>query len=246
MTDDELADVLVNWAVDNYHNTAHDGLHGATPANAWEKAVRQYGVKPASDQKTLRAIYGIQLERTITSRGIRVMSNYYRTESGPLGEHFRDSKDLKVTCRVNTDNLGAISVRLPTGELIEVPCRETSMEGVTAQWWIEAVTHLRTKNRHESLMSRELAMESLDYVDALALRAYSRANVGAYLYSPEEIEQAETAYFYHLEFADPRRPATDDGYGEVISPATPSPKSEAPNHPPELPPSGPAKNWSLD
>lgn len=246
VTDDELADVLVNWAVDNYHNTPHDSLHGATPANTWEHAVRRYGIKPPPDQRTLRAIHGIKLKRTITSRGIRVMSNYYRTESGPLGEHFRDSNDLEVEIRVNTDNLGAISVRLPTGKLIEVPCREASMEGVTAQWWIAATTHLRTRNRHESNLSREVALESLDYVDNLAQRAHSRANVRAYLYSPEEIDQAEIAYFYHLEFADQRRPAADDGYGEVIPAESPPSKPLAQPETPPSPLPSPAKNWSLD
>lgn len=244
VTDDELADVLVNWAVDNYHNTPHDSLHGATPANTWDRAVRRYGIKPPPDQRTQRAIFGIKLKRTITSRGVRVMSNYYRTEDGPLAQHFRDRDDLEVEVRLNTDNLGAISVKLPTGQLIEVPCRDADMEGVTAQWWIEATTHLRTKFKHESMLSREVALESLDYVDEIAGRAYSRANAAAYLYSPEEIDQAEVAYFYNLEYADRRRPSLDDGYGEVISPAKTVPRPEPVPEPKSSTPP-PRKDWSM-
>ena len=222
-TDDDLSVALVSWAVDKYHNSPHDGLNGETPRGAWTRLVKIYGIKPSPDASTVRAVTGIELGRTITARGIRVMGNYYRTADGLLAEHYRDSNDLDVRIRVDVLNLGAISVKLPGG-WIDVPCRDPKMEGVSAEWWLAATRHVREKHRHEAELVRHIVHHSMETVDRIAGRAYSRANIATHLYSVEQIEQIEAAYFFRLDYLDedagPDGSGTEDGFGQVIGPDT--------------------------
>lgn len=44
LTVPELCEVLVRWTVDQYHNKPHRGLDKQTPARAWERLTKKYGV----------------------------------------------------------------------------------------------------------------------------------------------------------------------------------------------------------
>jgi hypothetical protein len=94
-----------------------------------------------------RSALGIAVTRKITNKGIRILGNYYRPllEAGELGHEFLHSRNRNVTVRVDTDNLGAVSVQI-AGKFVDIPCSDLGMEGVSAADWIATGNALRRKH----------------------------------------------------------------------------------------------------
>lgn len=142
-TIDELVQLYVRYIVDVYHNSPHAGLGGDTPLNVWRKGVRQWGVIPAPTQHELRHICSVKCEPTLGKSGVRVLGLNYT--SPELHAHFRRHGEIDVEVRVDTRNLGAVSVRFPDGYRT-VPCVIEGFEGVDAKSWQLCQERIRRDN----------------------------------------------------------------------------------------------------
>jgi len=237
LTTDEIAFAMTRWIVDIYHNTEHEGLRGETPRNAWLRLCKLYHVKPPMDACGMRSAFGVSVDRKVTSKGIRVLGNYYRPrgEAGELGQHFLHSRNRGAKVRVDTDNLGVVSVQIGD-TYIDVPCSDPAMEGVTAADWIATGTALRRRHSNAAQLVRPIVHEAMNAIIALNGGAAHRANLATPLYSAVDVEIAEDRIFFGLELVDEKYGERSDLLGERIAPidladiATPFRSTEASTH----------------
>ncbi|KTQ98248.1 hypothetical protein NS226_01515 [Aureimonas ureilytica] len=104
-----LQPALLRYLVDFYHNAPHSGLAGQTPIDAWIEGTRTYGVLPPPSPSRLRAAFGLTVKRRIQNRGIVVAGLEYANEE--LAALRRQIGQSDVLVKIDTDDLGAISVR---------------------------------------------------------------------------------------------------------------------------------------
>lgn len=79
LTLDEFLHWLVRWIVDIYHNTAHDGLLGNTPAEAWARSQASSRLQSVSREE-LRKVFGIRRSRQLGPAGITMMHIRYQSD----------------------------------------------------------------------------------------------------------------------------------------------------------------------
>lgn len=79
LTLDEFLHWLVRWIVDIYHNTAHDGLLGRTPAEAWAQSQASSRLQSVSREE-LRKVFGIRRSRQLGPAGITMMHIRYQSD----------------------------------------------------------------------------------------------------------------------------------------------------------------------
>ncbi|WFU49175.1 integrase [Sinorhizobium terangae] len=74
---DEFNRLFVRAIIDIYHNTPHSGLGFETPANAWFRLSKNCAVMQPIGDKSRRDIFGTELTRAITDKGVAVAGIHY-------------------------------------------------------------------------------------------------------------------------------------------------------------------------
>ncbi|MFV0409885.1 MAG: hypothetical protein ACK5LJ_09380, partial [Paracoccus sp. (in: a-proteobacteria)] len=110
LTDHDLLAALVTYIVDIYHKRKHRGIHGETPADCWDRLVEKYGLPAPVDGMDRRAIFGVELERDINGRGVRVFGADFACEE--LRHAYKHSHQRKARLRFDQLNLGWIAVEI--------------------------------------------------------------------------------------------------------------------------------------
>lgn len=80
LTVDELCAVLIRWVVDIYHRRPHEGLGGETPADCWDRLLKDYGVPAAADLPRRRLAFGTRMKGTVGEDGITVLGVRYHSK----------------------------------------------------------------------------------------------------------------------------------------------------------------------
>ncbi|ODT67018.1 MAG: hypothetical protein ABS75_25915 [Pelagibacterium sp. SCN 63-23] len=173
-TIDELAQLYVRWIVDVYHNTPHAGLGGDTPINVFRKGVRQWGIIPPPSQHELRHICSVKRKQKLGKSGVRVLGLNYT--SSELHAHFRRYGGIDVEVRVDTRNLGAVSVRFPDGYRT-VPCMIEGFEGIDARSWQLCQERLRRDNAVIAAMSSGIVAAAMRDIRAEAETMIERQKI---------------------------------------------------------------------
>ncbi|NIX77353.1 Mu transposase C-terminal domain-containing protein [Microvirga terricola] len=186
---EELCQALVRWVVDIYHNTPHAGLGGETPANAWKRLVAKYGVIPPPDRHVRRAIFGVDLSRALSSRGIRVLGLHYTCSE--LQEYRRKVGDVEVDARLDPLDLGHVSVRLSEAGWLAVPCIRPGFDDVPAHIWLSASADLRRRFAAEARLNDEVIAAAISDAWELASRAAARANIVSTRPTRSQLDHAE-------------------------------------------------------
>lgn len=189
LTVEELCRVLVRWVMDIYHNSPHAGLGGETPANAWKRLVAKYGVIPAPDRHVRRAIFGVDLSRVLSSRGVRVLGLYYTCAE--LQEYRRKAGDTDVDVRLDPLDLGHISVRLGEAGWLAVPCIRPGFDDVPVDVWLSASADLRRRFAAEARLNDEFVAKAIRDAWELASRAAARASIISTRPTREQLDRAE-------------------------------------------------------
>ena len=110
--------ILTKYIVDEYHYQPHRGLHGKTPAEAWEAGI-QKGWWPAlpPNLDELHVLLGRKFRRTIQHYGIDFENiRYQNTQSEALANLRKrlmqksEGTDRLVTLKVDPNNLGSVYV----------------------------------------------------------------------------------------------------------------------------------------
>ncbi len=203
---------LVRWIVDDYHNTPHDGLGGETPRRAWLRLNNLYGVVPPPAADARRAIFGVELERKTSLRGVRLGGLHYA--DADLGEAILQRGLTTVSIRFDPDDLGAVSLRVGD-KWRRLPCRMQGLAGVSWATWTSAAADLRARYANAAAITRNVVLDAIAAITAIA--AEGEASVGITRLAPtlEEVERVETGLLAGFELPDE---AMDDAGIEAQNP----------------------------
>lgn len=235
LTIEELCDVLVRWVVDVYHNTPHAGLGGETPANAWSRLVAKFGIIPAPDRHVRRAIFGPDLKRTVSTRGVRCLGLFYNCLE--LQAHRRHHGDADIEVKLDPSDLGHVSVRLGTG-WVAVPCMRPCFNDVPTSIWLSASKDLRRRFVAEAKLTDTIVAAAIRDAWEMARKAQLRTGILATRPSQQELDTLELQI--GLGFPSPEDAATAPASAptDLMDKAIPSGK---PNSAPPQPQSTPSR-----
>lgn len=188
LTPEELSEALVRWVVDVYHNRPHEGLGGETPLSCWNRLAGTYGVQPPPDMRRRRLVFGTQIARTVTKKGIRVFGVQYHSE--PLARWFVHTDQHEVDVRWHREDIGVIEVNIE-GEWIEVPSVLEEVRGVHAEVWHGAVWALRASYREDAAVSRPIVLQAIRDIEAMNGNAMKRQGLIVQDWSKENLQKME-------------------------------------------------------
>jgi putative transposase len=188
LTIEELCQVLVRWVVDVYHNTPHAGLGGETPNNAWSRLVSKFGIIPAPDRHVRRAIFGTDLMRTVTARGVRCLGLFYNCVE--LQAHRRHHGDADMEVKLDPSDLGHVSVRLGAG-WVAVPCMRSGFDDVPTDIWLAASTDLRRRYLADAKLTDAIVAAAIRDAWEMARKAQLRSGIMATRPSQEQLDAVE-------------------------------------------------------
>ncbi|MGO4175919.1 hypothetical protein [Bosea sp. TAF32] len=199
LTTDELAQMLVLWIVDVYHNTPSVALRGETPANAWKRLSRTVGLRPVPDSRTLREVFGIKLERKLSGEGLKALGLHYSSEE--LGRHFLRRGASKLQIRLNPSDIGSISYKL-SDLWLEARCTESGFDGVTLSEWSQTIHDLRQSFAAENKLTAPIVRRAMRTIRTTAETSRVRENIATKEYSAEDLARLEDEVF--LGFSMPK------------------------------------------
>lgn len=158
---DQVAECIIRWAVDGYHNAPHTELNGATPMNRWLELSRDYGVMPGPSGALRTHLFGTYIKRAISKKGLRVAGLQFQSKE--LQTIRRAVGKTPIVGRVNNHDLGSVSVWTEEG-WIEVPCVHPELQGVSIWQWLAATERLRLFNAENAKASRETLMATFAWL----------------------------------------------------------------------------------
>jgi len=165
---------LFTFAIcDIYHNKPHSGLGGATPHNAWIRAVQEHGIEfPSQDPKQMLHIFGERYKRRIGQHGIPFMGVPYGNEE--LHRHRTKHGQMEFEIKVDPENLEHIAVRGDKGWFV-VENMVGIDRSVSLDEWIVARRDIRRQNAAEAEAGLEAMYRAINRLrksgEAAALRA---------------------------------------------------------------------------
>lgn len=188
LTDQDLLVALVTYIVDVYHQRPHAGLQGETPADCWDRLVAKYGLPSPVDAMDRRAIFGVELERSISGRGVRVFGADFTCDE--LRDAYKHRHQRKVRLRFDQMDLGWIAVEIG-GTWYPAHDLSGALSGVSFYQWSAFARTVMEHNRERAEVSAEILHDGLRRLDQLSTDAANAAQLGRMKYSPEEIDRAE-------------------------------------------------------
>jgi putative transposase len=189
LTLQELCGVLTRWVLDVYHNSPHAGLKGETPANCWKRLVRAYDIVPPPDAHRRRVVFGLELTRELTPKGVRVLGLHYNCRE--IQELRRRHGDIALEIRISQWDLGHLAVRLADGGWLTVTNVRSGFDNVPLPVWLAAEADLRRRFKREAALADEIVAAAIK--DAWETGAASAARVGilSTRWSAEQLAYAE-------------------------------------------------------
>jgi putative transposase len=254
---EKLCWALVRYIVDEYHNRPHEGLGGETPRNAWIRLSKEFGIIPRPDRETQRAIFGIELTRTLGTRGIRVLGLHY--QSRRLHDLLLKRGGIKMDVRLDPLDLGRISVKIGSN-WVSVPCGRRGFGDVSLRTWISASADLRARFAQEAALVEPIVLAAVRDIEKLGRDLQEQANLASELHTAEEIERAEeslTIAFNLPDWGDDPEPSPGGDLLDSVIPvgnpppapvveATPPPSTTEEQAPSEIPqPPRPARTYRM-
>ncbi|WP_421365872.1 hypothetical protein [Agrobacterium tumefaciens] len=174
MVADQVAECMIRWCVDGYHNAPHDGLNGATPLNTWFELARDHGVMPGPTGALRTHLFGTCVTRKVSKKGYRTAGLYFQSKQ--LQQLRRKDNKAPALARVNNHNLGSISVLTPDG-WIEVPCVHREMEGISIWQWLATAERLKVFNAEKAKTSRQTMLDTFAWLKEQAAMARLEAGL---------------------------------------------------------------------
>lgn len=239
LTIDQLCELLVLWFVDVYHNTPHEGLGNQTPRQRWLELESRYkrGTVPPG-RHDQRAIFGITVQRTLNSRGLRFMGLYYHA---PVLERlWRDHGEVELDVRVDQEDLGWISVRIGP-EWHHARCTTPGFDGVPILRWQRDVKAARLETGPGANGEAEVVETALRRIRTMADEAHALAELSDVVLNPKRLQWIERTNIRAMEVFDDEQSAPavpgDLGGGIPVTGPTPADPPEAAS-----PPADPAEN----
>ncbi|MBB3149201.1 putative transposase [Phyllobacterium trifolii] len=190
MNIEQLERLMIRYIVDVYHNTGHSGLGEETPANAWKRLRKDWGVRPGPDADEIRHVFGTPMERLIQNEGIHCLGNWYRSPATHAMRRSMGSKQKQVMVRIDQLNVGEISVRF-NRVWVTVPCAREGLDGVSAHEWFEMNSDLRRKHRADAKAVRPIVNAAVRDFRAFREKAVKDAGLEMPVYTYKQLMRLE-------------------------------------------------------
>jgi len=191
----QLPEIFVRWVVDVYHHSEHAGLGGETPYHAWQRLTAQYGVDAPPNAHQRREIFGLDVERSLDQRGVRVAGIYYQS---PEIQSLRgEVGDTRVRVRFDPADVGHVSVW--TGQAWQtVPSVRDIVRGITLDHWLAAVRDLKRRHAANARTSEHIVLAAIRAIAAISDGAKCRASITATRPMAVELDRTETGSCWGL------------------------------------------------
>lgn len=190
---DELIRLFTFAVCDIYHNKPHGSLGGATPHNAWVRAVAEHSIEyPAEGAEEMLDIFGQKYKRRIGKRGITFMGVTYTNEE--LHRQRTKFGQMDFDIKVDPENIEQISVRGDGGWFAVKNI--VGLDGsVSLDEWICARRELRQQHAVESEAGLEAMLRAINRLREIGQAAALRANLTPRHLTAEHYEILEAELF---------------------------------------------------
>ena len=188
LTDHNLLAALVTYIVDVYHQRPHAGLQGETPADCWDRLIVEHGPPAPVDAMDRRAIFGVELERVISGRGVRVFGGDFACEQ--LRDARKHSHQRKARLRFDQLDLGWIAVEV-NGTWYPAYDLSGALAGTSFYQWSAFARTVMDHNRERAEISAEIYHDGLRRLELLSNEAAKTAQLKRMKFTAEEIDRAE-------------------------------------------------------
>lgn len=177
VTVEELAALIVRFIVDEYHNLPHAGLGGETPRACWLRLTKKYAPTSPPGPSRLRRAFGENFPVTLQAQGIEIFGNWYTSEE--TDDLFQNKPKRHYTVRVDSEDLGAISLRV-TGGWLTVRGPDV-MKGISAAVWDAALADLRRQNKDLQDLVKPVVHRAIEFAQQADAETRKRLSI---LYRP--------------------------------------------------------------
>jgi putative transposase len=177
VTVEELATIIVRFIVDEYHNLPHAGLGGETPRACWLRLTKKRAPWSPPGPSRIRRAFGENFPVTLQAQGIEIFGNWYT--SPETDDLFQTKPEREYTVRVDSEDLGAVSLRV-TGGWLTVRGPDV-MKGVSAAVWDAALASLRRQNKDLQDLVRDVVHRAIDFAQKADAETRKRLSI---LYRP--------------------------------------------------------------
>lgn len=190
LTEHDLLAAFVTYIVDVYHQRPHRGLQGETPAQCWDRLTKRHGPTMPVDAMDRRAIFGVELERAVTGRGVRVFGADYACDE--LREAYKHRHVHKVRLRFDQLDMGWIAVEV-AGKWYPAYDLSRALSGVSFYQWCAYAKTVMDHHREGAALTAEVYHDGLRRLELLSTEAAKAAQLGRMTLSADEVDKAEKA-----------------------------------------------------
>lgn len=190
---DEMIRLFTFAVCDIYHNKPHSGLGGATPHNAWIRAVQEHGVEfPSQDPDQMLHIFGVKFKRRIGQYGIPFMGIPYGNEE--LHRQRTKYGQMEFEIKVDPENLEHVAVRGDKGWFVVRNMVDIGRNVSLAEWIVARHT-LRAQHASEAEAGLEAMNRAINRLRESGEAAALRANLTPRNFTAEHYLLAEAELF---------------------------------------------------
>jgi putative transposase len=200
LTAEELADGFVRYAVDVYHLLPHEGLHGETPYDAWQRMTRETPPLPPPDKAKFAAVFGVRHRATLGRHGLRALCITYQSDE--LQELFRRGGATDVEFKIHPED-AAFAVVMINGGWRRLTPTDDGYEGVPVADLMAAMTRHRQQNDDKAATHRPTVLETLNELRGLGASARQRAGISEVPHTEAEIAHATRMFTQTLHVSAP-------------------------------------------
>lgn len=220
---ENIAEILIRYVVDIYHNTPHLGLNGRTPLEQWEADHEDgnFPLKSAPTMRRKRLALGLPLTRVSQQDGIRVLNVQYHSED--LARWFLKHANQQVDVRWLDENIGAIEVKMD-GVWQEVAASSSIFHDVDASTWAAARRALRAKDGKRKEWEESVIHRALNDIEAINATRGAAYKIMDHAWSEKRLAAVEAEAVVNYAVVKDREQLTEAsrGRGRSIEPKAPA------------------------
>lgn len=208
---DEFNRLFVRAIVDIYHNTPHSGLGFETPASAWYRLSKNTAVMQPIDQKTRRDIFGTELVRAISDKGVAVAGIHYDHPEIQRARYEQQALPYSPAPRlhIRTTRLDISKISFKSGDKwLEANATIGIPAGTTVFEWVAAKKDLGAKHAANTAQKASVMLAAIRDLREAGKTAASIAGLGMEVLLKKDYAAIEKEYF--------KKPVIDDLNGRVI------------------------------
>jgi putative transposase len=137
------------------------------------------------------------MQRKLSKRGIVVFGNHYTCAE--LQEHWHASSNRAMRIKVDPHDIGAISILIGK-TWVTADALDCDLDGVHLTSWVTEFRAIRTHNKAESELSRDLRDRALKNIDAICKNAALRAGIGPHDLTKAQVLKLQKDLFHDASF----------------------------------------------